>query len=391
MPWKEVNPMDEKVLFLADYLREKQSFTNLCNAYGISRKTGYKLVNRYLEEGVEGIYNRSTAPKNHPQQTPFAVRKEIIELRNRKKIKHGPKKIQTLLLNKYSEEEVPSTTTIYKILCKEGLIQARKRRRRTPVMPQPFDTVRNPNDVWTADFKGQFLTRDSKWCYPLTVMDHETRFLLQCVGHNCINTKAVKREFERLFRTYGLPDRIRTDNGVPFASRSLGGISHLSKWWIRLGILPERIEPGKPQQNGAHERMHRTLKSAVIQPPGRNLKHQQKLFNAFRQEYNEERPHETLKQKTPASMYQKSSREFPSKLPEIEYPGHYRIISVSSNGHLYCFSGIVYAGHVLKGERVGIEEVQDGVWKVYFGPVYLGSFDQRDIMKHKYGYCSLKV
>jgi transposase InsO family protein len=294
-------------------------------------------------------------------------------------------------LEKYSEEEVPSTTTIYKILRKEGLVRSCKRRRRTPIMHQPFEAVRDPNDVWTADYKGQFLTKDGKWCYPLTVMDHQSRFLLQCKGHESIRTEAVKKEFEQLFRRYGLPNRIRTDNGVPFASRSLGGISHLSKWWIRLGILPERIKPGKPQQNGAHERMHRTLKDAAIKPPGRNLKHQQKLFDGFRHEYNEERPHETLQQKTPSSQYQKSLREMPVQLAELAYPGHYRINPVSSNGHVYCFSSIVYVGHVLKGEHVGMVEVQDGVWKVYFGPIYLGRFDQCDTMKSKYGYCSLKV
>jgi transposase InsO family protein len=391
MPWKEVKPMDEKVLFLADYLREKQSFTDLCNNYCISRKTGYKWISRYLEEGVEGLHNRTKAPKNHPHQTPFAVRQEIIRLRNKKKIKVGPKKIQTLLLTKYAEDEVPSTTTIYKILCKEGLVISRKRRRRVPPMPQPFEPVKDQNDVWSADYKGQFLTKDGKWCYPLTVMDHQSRYLLQCKGHESISTDAVKKEFQQLFNTYGLPKRIRTDNGVPFASRSVGGISRLSKWWIRLGILPERIQPGKPQQNGAHERMHRTLKDTVIQPPGRNIKHQQKLFDGFMQEYNNERPHETLKQKTPASQYQKSFKQMPTKLPELEYPGYYRITPVSSKGLMYCFSSIVYVGHILEGERVGMEEVHEGVWKVYFGPIYLGLFDQRDTMKNKYGYCSLKV
>ena len=391
MPWKEVKPMDEKVLFLADYLREKQSFTDLCNNYCISRKTGYKWISRYLEEGVEGLHNRSTTPKNHPHQTPFAVRKEIIRLRNKKKIKHGPNKIQTLLLENYSEEEVPSTTTIYKILRKEGLIISRKCRRRTPVMQQPFETVRDPNDVWSVDYKGQFLTNNGKWCYPLTVMDHQSRFLLQCKGHEGISTAAVKKEFEQLFKKYGLPNRIRSDNGVPFASRSLGGISRLSKWWIRLGIFPERIKPGKPQQNGAHERMHRTLKAAAIQPPGRSLKDQQKLFDGFRHEYNQERPHETLQQRTPVSQYRKSSREMPAQLPELIYPGHYRINPVSCNGHVYCFSSILYVGHILKGERIGMEEVRDGIWKVYFGPIYLGFFDQRDTIKSKYGYCTLKV
>ncbi len=391
MPWKEVKPMDEKVLFLADYLRGSQRFTELCSAYGISRKTGYKWVSRYLEEGAEGLHDRCRKPKSHPQQTPYAIRKEIIQLRKKPKIKLGAKKIRSLLLEKNAREDIPSTTTIYKILRSEGLVRCRRIKRRVPLMSQPFESVRKPNDVWTADFKGQFLTKDGKWCYPLTVMDYQSRYLLQCRALEKISTDAVKKEFEQLFRRYGLPSRIRTDNGVPFASHSLGGISHLSKWWIRLGIFPERIKPGQPQQNGVHERMHRTLKESAIQPPGRSRTHQQKFFNDFRHEYNEERPHEALKLKTPASEYQKSSREMPKHLPDLEYPKHYQVAQVSSKGIIYCFGGMVYAGHVLEGERIGMEEVHDGVWKVYFGPIYLGYFDQRDIIKNEYGYCSLKV
>jgi transposase InsO family protein len=391
MPWKEVKPMDEKVLFLADYLRKGQNFKDLCSNYGISRKTGYKWVLRYLEEGVEGLHDRCRKPKSHPQQTPYAIRKEIIKLRKKRKIKLGSEKIQTLLLKKYTEEDVPSTTTIYKILRNEGLVKSRRIKRRVPCMSQPFESVSEPNDVWTTDFKGQFLTKDGKWCYPLTVMDYQSRYLLQCKGLEKISTEAVKKEFDQLFRKYGLPHRIRSDNGVPFASHSFGGISHLSKWWIRHGIFPERIKPGQPQQNGTHERMHRTLKESAIQPPGRNRRHQQKLFDDFMHEYNEERPHKALGQKTPASEYRKSSRARPKHLPDLEYPGHYQTAHVSSKGIIYCFSSMVYAGHVLEGESVGMEEVQDGVWRVYFGPIYLGYFDQHDKINNKYGYCSLKV
>jgi hypothetical protein len=206
-----------------------------------------------------------------------------------------------------------------------------------------------------------------------------------------IKTADARDEFEQLFRDYGLPRRIRTDNGVPFASKSLGGISHLSKWWIRLGILPERIEPGKPQQNGAHERMHRTLKESAICPPGRTATHQQELFDRFLQQYNDERPHEALGQKPPTSEYRTSPRPMPEKIPELEYPGHYKIDHVSSHGVMYCFGRMVYVGHVLFGEQVGMEEVKDGVWDVYFGPVRLGCFDLHDIIKSKYGYCSVKV
>jgi len=391
MPWKEVKPMDQKLLFLADYLRKGHNFKDLCSGYGISRKTGYKWVSRYREEGVEALHDRSRKPKSHPHQIPYTIRKEIIQLRKKRKIKLGPKKIHSLLLSNYAEEDAPSPTTIYKILRNEGLIISRRIKRRVPSMPQPFELVGKPNDVWTADFKGQFLTKDGKWCFPLTVMDYQSRYLFQCRAFEKISTDAVKKEFDQLFKRYGLPNRIRTDNGIPFASHSLGGISHLSKWWIRLGIFPERIKPGRPQQNGIHERMHRTLKESAIQPPGRSRRHQQKLFDDFKHEYNEERPHEALEQKTPTSEYRKSSRVRPKCLPDLQYPGHYQVTRVSSKGVMYCFGRMVYTGHVLEGERVGMEEVQDGVWKVYFGPIYLGFFDLRDKMKNQYGYCSLKV
>jgi len=383
--------MDQKVLFLSDYLREVHSFTELCRNYDISRKTGYKWVERYLEHGPEGLKERRRTPQNNPLKTAHTIRKEIIALRKRGQIRLGPKKIQSLLLRKYDENDIPSKTTIYNILRDEGLIKPRKGKKRVPRFPRPFDPVKDPNDVWTVDFKGQFLTRDKAWCYPLTVMDHQSRYLLGCRGLGQIKTADVRRELEIIFREYGLPNRIRTDNGVPFASHSLGGISHLSKWWIRLGILPERIKPGRPQENGIHERMHRTLKDAAIQPPGRTRNHQQKLFDEFQAEYNEQRPHEALGQKTPASEYRKSSRSMPKHLPELEYPGHYRTARVISQGTVYCFGCMIYVGHVITGETVGMEEVKDGIWDVYFGPIRLGYFDLRDKSKNIYGYCSLKV
>lgn len=391
MPWKEVRPMDQRVLFMADCLRGGRSLTELCHMYGISRKTGYKWLDRYMQGGPEGLMDKSRKPLNIPHRTAFAVRKEIIELRKRGSIKPGPKKIQALLLRKHCELDIPSRTTIYNILRKEGLVEPRKRRRRIPSGPRPFEPARQPNDVWTADFKGQFITGDGKWCYPLTVMDHKSRYLLGCRGLDGVTTDGVKHEFEQLFKENGLPLRIRTDNGVPFASQSVGGISRLSMWWIRLGILPERIEPGKPQQNGRHERMHRTLKMAAILPPGRTSAHQQEMFDRFCREYNEERPHESLNQQPPASQYRPSTRQMPLKLPDLGYPGHYRVAHVSSNGLVYCFGDILYVGHVLTGERVGMDEIDDGVWDVYFGPVRLGCFNLRDQIKNKYGYRTLKV
>jgi len=314
MPWKEMNPMTQKILFIADYLQGGRNFSELCRMYEISRKTGYKWISRFQELGPDGLHEQSRRPKSSPQSTPYPVRKALIQLRTKRRVPLGAKKIRVLLKKMHPDWEVPSVTTIYKILRQEKLIRSKKVRRRVAPMPQPFSPVSEPNDVWSADFKGQFRTADGCWCYPLTIMDHKSRFLLGCRNLKGTRFKPTKAEFEKLFREYGLPWRIRTDNGVPFASISPGGISQLSKWWIRLGILPERIEPGKPQQNGRHERMHRTLKQETTRPPTETMNLQQDRFDLFRQDYNHERPHESLGQQPPASCYQPSSRSLPEKI-----------------------------------------------------------------------------
>lgn len=391
MPWKEVKPMEQKILFIADYLRGGRSFMELCRCYGISRKIGYKWVGRYNNEGIEGLNERSRKPHESPQSTPYSICKEIVTIRTKGRMRPGPKKIQTLLSDRHPEWTIPSKTTIYNILLREGLVEKKKLRRRVPAETKPFGPVHDPNDLWSADFKGQFLTGDGIWCYPLTVMDHESRYLLDCRALPGTAMQAVRNAFERLFREYGLPRRIRTDNGVPFASQSVRGISHLSRWWIRLGIMPERIEKGKPQQNGNHERMHRTLKDAALRPPARTSACQQEVFDEFRSEYNEERPHEALGQKTPASLYRPSLRRMPEQMPELEYPRHYRLATVSSHGIMYCFGRFIYVGHVLTGERVGLEEVTDGIWNTYFGPLLLGHVDLTAEKKNRHGYERLKV
>lgn len=391
MPWTEVKPMDQKVLFIADHLRKVTSFSDLCDRFGISRKTGYKWVARYQDLGLEGLQNQSRCPHHHPLTTPYTVREMIKELRSHYKDPPGPKKIQVLLGQKHPDWEIPSKTTIYNILAAEGLINPQRRRKRVPAGQQPFSAVREPNDVWSADFKGQFKTQDRTWCYPLTVMDHQSRYLLACRNFQGTGLEHTKRAFEELFRDYGLPWRIRTDNGVPFASRSPGGLTRLSKWWVRLGIMPERIEPGKPQQNGRHERMHRTLKKETAIPPAPTADLQQQEFDAFRQRYNNDRPHESLGQATPASIYTPSPRSMPDKLPELEYPGHFRIALVHHNGIIQHQGHRVYVSCLLKGEHLGVEEVADGVWEVYFGPLRLGSYDMETLKKPRNDYLSLKV
>jgi putative transposase len=391
MPWKEVKPMEQKILFIADYLRGGRSFMELCRTYGISRKIGYKWVGRYRDGGIDALHERSRKPHQSPLSTPYSICKEIIALRTKRRIQPGPKKIRAVLSAQHPEWTVPSKTTIYNILRREGLVEKRKLRRRVPAEPKPFGPVHEPNDLWSADFKGQFLTGDGRWCYPLTIMDHESRYLLDCRALPGTALQAVQKTFERIFREYGLPRRIRTDNGVPFASHSVRGISHLSRWWIRLGIVPERIDKGKPQQNGNHERMHRTLKDAALRPPARTSARQQEIFDEFRNEYNDERPHEALDQKTPASRYCPSLRRMPERLPDLEYPEHYRLATVSSHGVMYCFGRFIYVGHVLTGERVGLEEIRDGIWNTYFGPLILGYVDLTEGKKNRHGYERLKV
>lgn len=391
MPWREVKPMDEKRSFIGDYVVGGEAFADLCARYGISRKTGYKWVARYGESGFDALCERSRRPHSCPQAIPYAVCKAVVGLRVRGRMKLGPKKIRSLLLREHPDWDVPSKTTIYNILRREGLIERRKQRKRIAPWPKPFAAVRQPNDLWTADFKGQFLTGDGKWCFPLTVMDDRSRYLLGCRGLDGTRTQGARDEFERLFRDYGLPLRIRTDNGVPFASQGVGGLSRLALWWIRLGILPERIDRGKPQQNGNHERMHRTLKEVAIRPPAGTGVKQQESFDEFRREYNEERPHESLNQDTPASKYRPSHRPMPDKLPEVQYPGHYHVLRVSSSGMAYSFGRLLYVGYLLTAERIGMEEAADGIWNAYYGPVKLGYFDLKEPVKNEYGYMRIKV
>jgi len=390
MPWKEVNPMDQKLLFIADWLRETDNFSNLCRCYGISRKTGYKWVARYHSSGLDGLGDQSRRPK-HPWRTPYAIKKAIIELRMAFRDPPGPKKIRALLEGKHPLWEIPSQTTIYHILQQEGLIRPQRRRRRIPPGPQPFSPVNQPNDLWSVDFKGQFKTQDGRWCYPLTVMDHQSRYLLGCHTQQSTCFETTRAAFEVLFREYGLPWRIRSDNGVPFASRSPGGLSRLSVWWIRLGICPERIETGQPQQNGRHERMHRTLKRSAAMPPARTPEEQQRAFDTFCRQYNNERPHESLGQNTPASVYRPSNRSMPKELPELEYPGHYRVNLVHHSGIINHQGHRVYIAGLLHGEHVGVEEVDNDIWDVYFGPVRLGSFNMSQVQKAHNDYLRLNV
>jgi transposase InsO family protein len=289
----------------------------------------------------------------------------------------GAKKLLRILATRHPTWLLPARSTASDLLQRHGLVTHRRRRQFPSHPGRPLTPMTAPNEIWTADFKGQFLTRNGLYCYPLTIVDGFSRYLLACQGLLSTRIALARPVFHRLFAEYGLPRIIRTDNGVPFATTALGRLSLLSVWWIRLGIYPELIEPAHPEQNGRHERMHRTLKAEATRPPSRNLQAQQTRFNAFRREYNTERPHEALNQETPASAYASSRRALPATLPPIEYPGHFEVRRVSRNNGIRWKHRWVCVTHTLAGEYVGLEEVDDGLWDVYFGPLRLGRMNER--------------
>jgi transposase InsO family protein len=368
--------MDQKMQFIADYLRGELSMTELCELYGIARKTGYKFVSRYLSHGPQALEERSRKPLNHPNQTPEHIVQAILEMRRRHP-SWGAKKLLPLLEKRHRHWDLPSRTTVSDILSRHGMVPKKRSRRAIGHPGKPSSSILAPNDVWAADFKGQFKTGDGLYCYPLTVTDGFSRFLLGCQGLHSTMVAEAKPVFTRLFREYGLPKRIRTDNGVPFATNTLARLSSLSAWWVRLGILPEFIEPGKPQQNGRHERMHRTLKAETTRPAANTCRGQQRKFDRFRHEFNFERPHEALDMQTPGSLYQSSAREMPDKLPPLEYPDRFEVRYVSANGGIRWNKKFVTVSQVCVGEYVGLEEIDDGVWNVYFGPLKLGRLLER--------------
>jgi len=384
MPWQELLPMDQRMQFMADYQRDVFDVSELARRYGISRKTAYKWIDRYAEAGPTGLVDRSPRPLQCPHATAEAIVTALLEVR-RHHPTWGAKKLLKVVSMRQPTWTLPARSTVCDLLDRAGLVTAR-RRRSIPTHPgHPLIPMIAANGTWTADFKGQFKTRNGVYCYPLTIVDGFSRYLLACQG--LLSTAIVTAQpiFRRLFAEYGLPQIIRTDNGVPFATTALGRLSTLSVWWIRLGILPELIAPASPQQNGRHERMHRTLKAEATRPPSANLQAQQIRFNRFRHEYNDERPHEALNQETPASHYQPSVRAMPQRLAPIEYPGHFEMRLVSRNSGIRWKKRWVCVTHTLAGEYVGLEEVGDGLWDVYFGPVKLGRLDERrrQIEDHK--------
>ena len=373
MPWKECSVMDERLRFVAQLL-DGEPMAQLCRAFGISRKTGYKIFTRYKEHGLEALTDRSRRPVRYANQLPPQVESLIVSLK-RDKPHWGARKIRELLVRRLAGDvRIPAKSTIHAVLHRHGLVKeaGRPRHRATGT---PLSTGAAPNDLWCADFKGEFKLGNGQYCYPLTVTDYASRFLLLCEALESTREDWAITAFEQLFQERGLPEAIRSDNGVPFASpNALFNLSKLSVWWLRLGIAIERIKPGQPQQNGRHERMHLTLKQEATRPPGLNSLQQQARFDAFQQEVNTERPHEALAMKCPAEVYSASTRPY-NGLPDVSYPFHDRDVLVTACGRICLHRKTINISTVLAGQRLGIKEVDEGIWIVSFMCYDLGYID----------------
>lgn len=373
MPWKECSVMEERMRFIVRLLGGEE-MSLLCREFGISRKTGYKIFERYKDCGLEALTDRSRRPFRYGNQLPVQVETAIVTLK-KEKPHWGARKLRELLLRKFpSEVKVPAVSTIHCVLDRHGLVQS-MRPRRNRARGTPLSTGAHPNDVWCVDYKGEFLLGNKRYCYPLTVTDHASRYLLLCEAMESTKEDPTITAFERLFKERGLPSAIRSDNGLPFAGpHALFQLSKLSVWWLRLGIDIERIKPGKPQQNGRHERMHRTLKKETTRPAQMGFLQQQEVFDRFLDEFNDERPHEGLAMKMPAEVYTPSARPY-TGLSELDYPFHDRTVVVTSCGRVCLHNKKINLSHVFQGQTLGIKEVDEGIWLVSFMDYDLGYID----------------
>jgi putative transposase len=374
MPWMETSVMDERMRFVGRLLAGEK-MAPLCREFGISRVTGHKIWNRYKQDGAKGIYNRSRAPHKHPNQLPFEVEQLIVRLKQEKP-KWGAPKIRELVSKRYPGIKLPATCTVHAVLDRHGLVNKKKRRTKYRATATYLSTPRQANDLWCTDFKGEFKLGNNRYCYPLTLSDFTTRFVISCEALSSTQTDPCFPVFEEAFERYGLPLAIRSDNGIPFASgNSTWNLSRLSVWWMRLGIKLERIKPGNPQQNGRHERMHRTLKFETTKPASGNLLQQQERFDNFIKEFNFERPHQALDMKCPADVYQKSLRPYQG-LPDVTYPGYDKSLLISNCGRVCNRKRKVHITRALANQPVGLREVDDGIWQVDFMSYTLGFFDE---------------
>ncbi len=379
MPWKELNIVILRRQFIQEYLDQVYpSFSYLCTSYGISAKTGYKWLNRFLSGGFNNLEDKSRAPHTVPHRTPD----EICDLIIKTKLAHinwGPKKVLDNIKKHHPTLILPADSTAGEILKREGLVKKRKKRYHVSADEQAFDDCLKSNEVWGVDYKGQFKLGNGKWCYPLTMSDIHSRYLLECQSLESTVCIDAKDSMEHTFREYGLPDKIRSDNGSPFSSIAFGGISKLSKWWIQLGIRPQRIKPGHPQQNGRHERMHKTLKQETTKPPAYNERLQQEKFNHFKTEYNHERSHEALQRRCPDDVYEPSKISYPEKLPEIVYDEGCETRKVKRGGEIKWRGHHIYISQVLSHDRISLKEIDNDLWEICYGFYKLGELDARRV------------
>ena len=374
MPWNETDPMEQRMKFLMAHQESGLSMSASCRRYGVSRKTGYKWLARYRSEGLAGLRDHGRAPHGHPRVVPDEIVAAVLVVRHQHRT-WGRRKVRAWLLAHHPGLSWPAASTIGNLFDRAGLTVPRRLRRRVPPNGAPLAHCRAANDVWTVDFKGWFRTGDGARCDPLTLQDAHSRYLLRCDVLASAGGAQVWPQFELAFWAHGLPKTVRSENGTPFASRAAGGLSRLSVRLIKAGVMPERIAPGKPQENGRHERFHLTLKQETAEPPARALEAQQQRFDRFQRVYNEERPHEALDDETPVRHYCPSARAYNGRLESPDYPDHHERRRVRTNGEIKWRGGTVFISEVLVGEPVGLEAQANGSWRVSFGPIGLGHID----------------
>src|ERR1700677_547036 len=372
MAWKTSSVKDEKLRFVFEYERDDQTMTELCTSFGIARETGYVWLRRYRQSGVAGLVELNRAPRSHPNQTAEAMERAVLELRQAH-MRWGPRKLKRILEGGQPGRRWPAAPTLGGMVSRAGLVMSRRQRRRTEPYTQPLAHAQESNRVWCADFKGWFKAGDGTRVDPLTITDAWSRYLLRCQAVEKTDTERVRAIFEAAFGEHGLPEAIRTDNGAPFASSAVGGLSRLAVWWTRLGIAHERIQAGHPEQNGRHERMHRTLKQDLH--PARDWRSQQRELDRFRHDFNQVRPHEALGMQTPASVYLPSPRPYPARVPEVEYPDTMEVRTIKSQGCFRWKKKDIFLTEVLWGEPIGLLPLGDNLFNIYFAHLPLAGFD----------------
>lgn len=380
MPWKETTTMDQKIEFICEWRTGNYTITELCRNFKISRPTAYKIMARFENEGYEGLKELSRKPREiHPNATNENVVNGILSLKEKYKL-WGAKKIHKLLYNDFPDELIPTVLTVHNILKKNGLVKPQKRLRRVKPIHPIFDPQES-NEVWSADYKGKFLMGNKIYCNPLTIADSKSRFVFTAKGHYKENLASAMAEFKRVFRKYGIPKQIHTDNGSPFGSvAAIQRFTRLSYWFIEVDIMPVFSDPAHPEQNGRHERMHRDLKAACAKPSAFDLKAQQRRLNQFVKEYNNIRPHEALEMKTPASVHNFSTRPFPERIPNFDYDSSMKVLKVTKNGSVRWGSyNWVYLSASLQGKYIGALEMGNGIWRVFYRNVFLGYFNENEL------------